>query len=163
MIKEFREFLLRGNVLDLAIAVVIGAAFTAIVTAFTTNFVNPIIAAFGGGNVNGLAWQIVDGNEKSVIDFAAILTAIINFLIVAAVVYFLLVVPFKLIQERRKRGEEAGPAEPTEVELLVQIRDLLLQREGGGAHRNAVPGRSPSEGLPPGSYDDPSHEPRHRG
>ncbi len=125
MLKGFKDFLMRGNVVDLAVAVIIGTAFTAIVTALADSFIKPLIAAFGGAKVTGLSWQIVGGNPASTIDFAAVITAIINFLIVAAVVYFLIVVPLKKIQERRKRGEEAGPAEPTDVELLIEIRDLL--------------------------------------
>jgi large conductance mechanosensitive channel len=129
MLKGFKDFLMRGNVIDLAVAVIIGTAFTAVVTSVVTNLINPLIAAIGGANVNGLAWQIVDGNKNSIMDFGAIVTALINFVIIAAVVYFLIVLPVKTIQERRKRGEEAGPAEPTEVELLVEIRDLLRQQQ----------------------------------
>ncbi|MEU5694827.1 large-conductance mechanosensitive channel protein MscL [Actinosynnema sp. NPDC020468] len=131
MIKGFKDFLMRGNVIDLAVAVVIGAAFNAIVTAFTTNLINPIIAVFGGNNVDGLAVKLGD-NDKTIIDFGAILTAIINFVIVAAVVYFIFVLPMNKIKERRKRGEEPGPSEPTDVELLKEIRDLLAaqRREG---------------------------------
>jgi large conductance mechanosensitive channel len=127
--KGFKDFLMRGNVVDLAVAVIIGTAFTAIVTAIANNFIKPLIAAIGGANVTGLAWTIVDKNPESTVDFAAIITAIINFLIVAAVVYFLIVLPMKKIQERRKRGEEPGPAEPTDVELLTEIRDLLRQQQ----------------------------------
>src|SRR5262245_11240419 len=116
---------MRGNVVDLAVAVVIGTAFTAIVTAITDSFIRPIFAAMGRTNVTVLALTIVNDNPKSTIDFAAIITAIINFLIIAAVVYFLMVFPLKKIQERRKRGQEPGPAEPTDVELLTEIRDLL--------------------------------------
>ena len=129
MLKGFKDFLMRGNVVDLAVAVVIGTAFTAIVTSITQNLIQPLIAAIGGSNVSGLSWTIVDGNEKSTIDFAAVITAAINFMIVAAVVYFLLVFPMKKIQERRKRGEEPGPAEPTDVEVLLEIRELLRQQQ----------------------------------
>jgi len=129
VLKGFKDFLMRGNVLELAVAVVIGVAFTAVVTAFTENLINPIIAAFGGSNVHGLGFQLIDDNPKTVIDIGAVLTAAINFAIIAAVVYFLLVLPFQTIQARRKRGEEAGPSEPTDVELLTQIRDLLAQRQ----------------------------------
>lgn len=129
MFKGFKDFLMRGNVIDLAVAVVIGTAFTAIVTAITDSFIKPIIAAFGGANVGGLSWMIVDGNPASRMDFAAIISAIINFLIIAAVVYFLMVFPMKKIQERRRRGEEPGPSEPTDVELLAEIRDLLRQQQ----------------------------------
>ncbi len=129
MIQGFKNFIMRGNVVDLAVAVVIGAAFSGVVTAFTTNLINPLIAAFGGSNVNGLAWQIIGGNDKTVMDFAAVITAIINFLVVAAVVYFLVVTPMNLLAERRKRGEEPEPKAPAEdIVLLQEIRDLLRQR-----------------------------------
>jgi large conductance mechanosensitive channel len=127
--KGFKDFLMRGNVVDLAVAVIIGTAFTAIVTAIANNFIKPLIAAIGGANVTGLSWTLVDGNRESTIDFAAIITAVINFLIVAAVVYFVIVLPMKKIQDRRKRGEEAGPSEPTNVEVLMEIRDLLSQQQ----------------------------------
>lgn len=129
MLKGFKDFLLRGNVVELAVAVVIGVAFNAVVTAFSDNIINPIIAALGGANVNGLAFQIVDGNTQSILNIGAVLTAAVNFLIVAAVVYFLFVVPFKTIEERRKRGQEAGPAEPADVEVLKEIRDLLAAQQ----------------------------------
>ena len=129
MIKGFKDFLMRGNVVDLAVAVIIGTAFTAIVTAIADSFIKPLIAAIGGANVTGLSWTIVDGNRESTIDFAAIITAVINFLIVAAVVYFLVVTPMNLLAERRRRGQEPEPAAPAEDILLLQeIRDLLRQR-----------------------------------
>ncbi|MFI9813958.1 large-conductance mechanosensitive channel protein MscL [Saccharothrix variisporea] len=128
MIKGFKDFLMRGNVIDLAVAVVIGAAFSAIVTAFTNNLINPVVALFGGNNVAGLAVQL-GSTEKTTVDFGAIITATINFLIVAAVVYFIFVMPMNKIKERRKRGEEPGPAEPTDVELLKEIRDLLAAQQ----------------------------------
>ncbi|MFI7677582.1 large-conductance mechanosensitive channel protein MscL [Actinophytocola sp. NPDC049390] len=156
MLKGFKDFLMRGNVVDLAVAVIIGTAFTAIVTAIANNFIKPLIAAIGGANVTGLAWTIVSGNPESTVDFAAIITAIINFLIVAAVVYFLIVMPLKKIQERRKRGEEPGPAEPTDVELLTEIRDLLRQQQQpvsmGAPQQPPMPpqgGMPPYGGMPP--------------
>jgi large conductance mechanosensitive channel len=128
VLKGFKDFLMRGNVIDLAVAVIIGVAFTNVVTAVVNNLINPLIAAIGGTGVNGLAWQIVADNDKAVMDFGAALTAVINFVITAAVVYFLIVFPVRKIIERRRRGEEPGPAEPTEVELLKEIRDLLRQQ-----------------------------------
>ena len=129
MIQGFKNFIMRGNVVDLAVAVVIGAAFTGVVTSFTNNIINPLIAVFGGENVNGLAWQILASNKKTVVDFGAVITAIINFLIIAAVVYFLVVTPMNLLAERRKRGEEPEPKAPAEdIVLLQEIRDLLRQR-----------------------------------
>ena len=129
MIQGFKTFIMRGNVVDLAVAVVIGVAFTGVVTAFTNNIINPLIAAAGGTNVNGLAWKIIGDNNKTVVDFGAVVSAIINFLIVAAVVYFLVVTPMNLLAERRKRGQEPEPQAPAEDILLLQeIRDLLRQR-----------------------------------
>jgi large conductance mechanosensitive channel len=130
MLKGFKDFLMRGNVIDLAVAVVIGAAFGAIVTAFTANIINPLVALFGGNNVNGLSVQLNKANDKTLMDFGALITACINFLIVAAVVYFVFVLPMNKIKERRKKGEEPGPSEPTDVELLKEIRDLLAAQQG---------------------------------
>ncbi|PKW14183.1 large conductance mechanosensitive channel protein MscL [Saccharopolyspora spinosa] len=130
MLKGFKDFLMRGNVIDLAVAVVVGSAFTALVTSFTTSILKPIIAATGGGNVTGLTIQLRDGNEASIIDFAAMINAVITFFITAAVVYFLFVLPMKKISERRKKGKEEGQAEPTDVELLLEIRDLLRREQG---------------------------------
>jgi large conductance mechanosensitive channel len=129
VIKGFRDFIMRGNVVDLAVAVVIGAAFTTVVTAVTNNLIKPLIAAVGGSNEYGLAWQIRSGNPESVMNFGAVLSALINFLIVAAVVYFLVVTPMNKLAELRKRGEEPEPTAPAEDVLLLQeIRDLLKQR-----------------------------------
>ncbi|MBB5956379.1 large conductance mechanosensitive channel [Saccharothrix tamanrassetensis] len=131
MIKGFKDFLMRGNVVDLAVAVVIGAAFGSVVTAFTNNLINPLVALFGGNNVNGLAVQL-GKSDKTIMDFGAIITAAINFVIVAAVVYFIFVMPMNKIKERREKGKEAGPSEPTDVELLKEIRDLLAAQQQNG-------------------------------
>ncbi|MET3805355.1 large conductance mechanosensitive channel [Nakamurella sp. UYEF19] len=125
MLKGFKDFILRGNIVELAIAVVIGTAFTAVVTAFTRYIINPIIASFAGTSANGLAVQLVNGNAASIIDFGALITAIITFVITAAVVYFIFVVPMNKLSERRRRGEVQVAADPTELQLLVEIRDLL--------------------------------------
>ena len=130
MLKGFKDFIMRGNVLDLAVAVVMGTAFTAVVTAVVTNLINPLIAVFGGSNINGLSVQLNSKNPATVMHFDSVATAVINFLVIAAVVYFVLVLPVKKIQERRKRGQEPGPAEPTDVELLTEIRDLLREQRG---------------------------------
>ncbi|MGP4021207.1 large conductance mechanosensitive channel protein MscL [Saccharopolyspora sp. 5N708] len=129
MLKGFKDFLMRGNVVELAVAVVVGSAFTALVTAFTTSIIKPIIAATGGGNVTGLSIQLRAGNTASIIDFAAVINAVITFLITAAVVYFLFVMPLKKITERRKQGGDTE-SEPTDVELLLEIRDLLRREQG---------------------------------
>jgi large conductance mechanosensitive channel len=132
MIKGFKDFVLRGNVVDLAVAVVIGAAFGSIVTAFTERILQPLINAVTPPESPGFGIQVVPGKESTYIDAASLITATLNFVIVAAVVYFLIVLPLNSLKERRKRGEEAGPAEPTDVELLIEIRDLLrAQHERG--------------------------------
>lgn len=134
MIKGFKDFLLRGNIVDLAVAVVIGTAFTALVTAFTTSFLEPLIGLVGGGGENGGSLEV----NGQFFTWGAFLNAVITFVLTAAVVYFVVVLPMKAIVERRKRGEEAGPAEPTQVELLLEIRDLLRAQQGRG------PGADPS-------------------
>ena len=159
MIKGFKDFLMRGNVVDLAVAVIIGTAFTAIVTAIANSFIKPMIAAFGGAEVTGLSWTIVAGNPASRMDFAAILTAIINFLIIAAVVYFAIVLPMKKIQDRRKRGEEPGPAEPTEVELLTEIRDLLRDQQVQVGQQQAYQQQNYQQNQPPRGQQ-PPQQPR---
>jgi len=127
--KGFKDFLLRGNVVELAVAVVIGAAFTSIVTAFTTGLIKPLINAIGGSDAaRGLGFNILGSNDATFMDIGGVINAVINFVIVAAIVYFAFVLPVKHIQERRKRGEEAGPSEPTDVELLIEIRDLLSRQ-----------------------------------
>lgn len=125
MLKGFKDFILRGNIIELAIAVVIGTAFTALVTGFTKYIVNPIIAAFGGHSVNGLAFYLVPGNTGTLVDIGSLLTAFITFVITAAVVYFIFVVPMNKLSERRRRNQVPVAVDPTELDLLVQIRDLL--------------------------------------
>jgi large conductance mechanosensitive channel len=133
MLKGSKEFIMRGNILDLAIAVVIGTAFATVVKTVVDNLVSPLIASLGGSNVDGLAFHIVDGNDKSIVDIGAIINALIVFVLTAAVVYFVLVVPMKKIQDRRAAaaatGEEPEP-EPltTDQQLLVEIRDALRTR-----------------------------------
>lgn len=129
MLKGLREFVFRGNVFELAIAVVVGTAFTAVVTSIVTNLINPIIAAIGGHSVNGLAVELVSGNRATIMHFDTVITAIINFLIIAAVVYFLFVMPMNAFLERRKRNQPEAVAEPTELELLTEIRDLLRTQQ----------------------------------
>jgi large conductance mechanosensitive channel len=124
VLKGFKDFLLRGNVVDLAVAVVVGAAFTAVVTAFTNAFLKPLIQLISGGGQFGGSF-VVNG---VVFDYASFVNAVITFVLTAAVIYFLVVYPLRVISERRKRGEEAGPAEPTDVELLTEIRDLLREQ-----------------------------------
>ncbi len=133
MLQGFKEFIMRGNVIDLAVAVVIGGAFTAIVTAFSDNLINPLIAALGGSDVSGLGFHVIADNPATFLDFGAVITAAINFLLIAAVVYFVSVAPMNKLNEiaARKRGipqDEEEPV-PADVELLTEIRDLLSTRQ----------------------------------
>lgn len=138
MIKGFRDFVMRGNVVDLAIAVVIGTAFAAVVSAFTSAIITPILNALPGASVNGFGFSLRHGahNElkaKTFIDFSIIINAIIVFLLTAAVVYFIFVVPMTKLQERRARGIEPEPtAVPEEILLLREIRDALGVRPVDG-------------------------------
>jgi large conductance mechanosensitive channel len=124
--RGFRDFILRGNVVDLAVAVVIGAASGAVVTALVKDLITPLIAAIGGQPDFSQLTFTINGSRFLYGDF---INAVLSFLIIAAVVYFLIVVPTNRLLARRRRGEEPPP-EPTEdILLLRQIRDLL--RDGG--------------------------------
>ncbi len=131
MIKGFKEFILRGNVIDLAVAVVIGAAFTAIVNAIVSSIINPLIALFWKPDANGTIGFTVEGLWGPVtFPISDLINAIIAFLAVAVVVYFVFVYPMNRIKERAAARAGVSPADeepklPTEQELLVQIRDLL--------------------------------------
>jgi large conductance mechanosensitive channel len=127
MLKGFREFVLRGNVIDLAVAVVIGAAFTLVINAVVQWLITPLIAAiFGKPNLDDVMTFTINGAEFSI---GAVLTALINFLLVAAAVYFVLIVPMNRLREMRASGEEEEPEAPAEDILLLQeIRDLLRDR-----------------------------------
>jgi large conductance mechanosensitive channel len=128
MLKGFRDFILRGNVIDLAVAVVIGTAFTALVGAVTDSLLQPLINLFLGGGTSG-GTATVDGQ---VFDYGSVINAAVTFLITAAVVYFLVVVPTKRLLERLSRGEVPAPtAVPEDIVLLKEIRDLLAEQQGG--------------------------------
>ena len=123
VLGEFREFILRGNVVDLAIAVVLGAAFGAVVTSFVANIVTPLIAAIGGQpDFSALSFTI----NGSKFGYGAFINALIAFVVIAAVIFFFVVKPLNHMLERRKRNQEAEPEAPApDVALLAEIRDLL--------------------------------------
>ncbi len=125
MIKEFREFILRGNVVDLAVAVVIGAAFGAVVAALVADLITPLMAAIGGQpDFSELTFTI----NGSTFKYGHFLNAVLSFLVIAAVVFFLVVKPLNLLLARRKE-EASEPVAPAEdVRLLTEIRDLLADR-----------------------------------
>ncbi len=118
MIKEFKEFISRGNVVDLAVAVILGAAFTAVVTSFVDDLLMPLIGIFiGGVDFSSLAWQVGDASFA----YGKFIMAIIYFLIVAFVLF--------LIIRRMNKNKADEEAAPTEVELLTEIRDALAKKK----------------------------------
>jgi large conductance mechanosensitive channel len=123
MLRQFREFLLRGNVVDLAVALVMGAAFGAVVTAFVADIITPVIAAIvGKPDFSGLTFTI----NGSVFRYGSFLNAVISFVLIGAAVFLFVVKPVGALMERRKRGLEPEPqAVPEDVVLLGEIRDLL--------------------------------------
>jgi large conductance mechanosensitive channel len=126
MLKGFRDFLMRGNVVDLAVAVVIGAAFGGVVSAFADDFVGGLIGAVGGSPDFGDAGVTVNGSK---IVYGSTITALINFVIVAAVVYFVVVIPMAKVHERFARDADAAtPAPSDEAKLLTEIRDVLKEQ-----------------------------------
>ena len=140
MIKGFKEFIMRGNVIDLAVAVVIGAAFTAVVNSIVEGIFNPLIAAiFNAESLKSTLVVPLPGDGQ--LSFGLVLAALIQFLLVAAVVYFAFVVPVnhvKHVQERRRQAglpptSENAPA--TELDVLSEIRDLLAAGASAEAKR----------------------------
>jgi len=145
MFEDFKKFILKGNVVDLSTGVIIGAAFTGIVTAFTKGIVEPILALAGGGPQPKLTVPImeklVEVTEKNAagqevthtvnklieLDLGVIIGAVISFLITATVVFFVIIKPMNKLFELSQRGKapEAPPEDPADIRLLKEIRDLL--------------------------------------
>ncbi|MGV6812997.1 MAG: large conductance mechanosensitive channel protein MscL [Brevirhabdus sp.] len=145
MLQEFRDFIAKGNVMDMAVGIIIGAAFTAIVKAMVDDLINPIIGLFMGGidftNMYAvLGGDVADGASlaeareagASIFAYGSFIMAIINFLIIAFVVFMLVRFVNKAKEAATKKEEEvveeAAPAGPTEVELLAEIRDALAKK-----------------------------------
>jgi large conductance mechanosensitive channel len=164
MLKGFKEFILRGNVIELAVAVVIGAAFTAVVNSIVNNLINPLIGvifqADSLDNALDVPIPTLTG-EDAVVKFGAVLGAILTFVVVAAVVYFVFVLPMNTVKERaearRKVGEPAAEDPETELTLLTEIRDLLAAERGtthtpaSGTASGAVP-TVPAAPSPDGTH-----------
>ena len=151
MLKGFRDFIMRGNVIDLAVAVVIGAAFTAVVNSLVTNIFDPLIGAIFRADSLDSAFVLkiptVDGATADV-RFGAVIGAILTFVIVAAVVYFVFVLPINTVkkhaEERLKRGAAPDATQPeaeTELVLLGQIRDALVEQRRGALVDSAAAGK----------------------
>ncbi len=139
-----------GNVLDLAVAVVVGAAFTAIVTAFTDNIISPLIAAVGGSDDLPWGMAIIEGNDATFVNVGAVVTAIINFVIIAAVVYFVLIVPrtpSRPVSRRRKRTRKP-------VRRTCSSRFATSWPRAASARPRP---RSPTAGTPESTTDPSAH------
>lgn len=121
MLKGFRDFILRGNVVDMAVGIVIGVAFTSLVGAFTEAFIAPLIKLFAGGGVDAASFTI----NKVTFDYSLFINGIITFLITAAVIYFFVVLPMNKFRERFMKSDEAGASE---LDVLTEIRDELRAR-----------------------------------
>ena len=138
MLKGFRDFVLRGNIIDLAVAVVVGTAFNAVVQSVVRDLLTPLIAAIGGQrDFNNLTFTI----HHSVFRYGDVLNSVISFLFVAIAIYYFVMVPMRWVMERRRRGDQDAPPPSDEVVLLTQIRDLLQRAQGSppGEPRPASP------------------------
>lgn len=168
VLEGFKAFLMRGNVIDLAVAVVIGAAFTNVVNAVVKGVINPLVGAFGTKDLDKYSsclkapcetdpetGEVISGIP---INWGTVLSATLSFLITAAVVYFLMVLPMSKylarVEERRKAKEGVQETiEVTELEVLKEIRDAVLAQRGGpgaGAAGGPGDGGGPSGGPAPG-------------
>lgn len=125
LLNEFKAFLLRGNLIELAVAFVLGGAFAALVTSFVNNLITPIIAMiFGEPDLSYLDFTIND----AVFSYGAFLNSLISFVSIAAAIFFFVVKPVNMIMERRKKGEEPAEKTPEDILLLREIRDSLRAR-----------------------------------
>lgn len=150
MFKGFKEFLSQGNIVDLAVAVVIGTAFTALVTKFTQAVIQPLINRIGAepDSQHGFLHFEIGGGQA--IDLNILLSAAINFILVAAVVYFLVVLPHKKLRALSEDGQDADDEQDeknNEVALLTEIRDLLAESSYGTTEVRATPPDGPTGGT----------------
>jgi large conductance mechanosensitive channel len=125
-VKGFKEFVMRGNAVDMAVGIVLGLAFAAVVQAVVDWFITPLVAAiFGKPDLNSVGTFTLNDAHFSI---GVILTALVNFILIAAAIYFVVVLPINKLREMQSKDETLPP---TELELLTEIRDALVAREGG--------------------------------
>lgn len=127
MLAGFKKFILHGNVVDLAVGIVIGAAFAGVITQFTASFITPLVAAVAGGGIDGGTFEI----NGVTFDVGAFIGAVFSFIVTAAVIYFVVVVPMNALMDRRAKGEEAD-VEPTNEERIVALLEQIAANGGGG-------------------------------
>ena len=124
MIAGFKKFVVQGNVVDIAVGIVIGAAFAALITQFTESFITPIIKMISGAGPTGGTFEIND----QVFDYSAFFSAVITFVITAAVLYFAVVVPMNALKNRRNAGVEDEDVPPTPEERMVELLEQIAQK-----------------------------------
>jgi large conductance mechanosensitive channel len=124
MLKEFRNFLIRGNLIELAVALIMGIAFGAVVKSLVDNLITPIIGMIGGVDFSSETFTI----NGSHFLYGQFINDVIYFVLVAAAVFFVIVKPVNMLMERSRRPESDVPAAPTQEELLTEIRDLLARQ-----------------------------------
>jgi large conductance mechanosensitive channel len=124
VLKEFRDFLVRGNLVELAVALIMGIAFGAVIKSLVDNLITPIIGMIGGVDFKGESFTI----NGSHFLYGQFINDVIYFVLVAAAVFFLVLKPANAIMARMRKPEELAPDAPTETGLLIEIRDLLAQR-----------------------------------
>lgn len=125
MFKEFKEFISRGSVVELAVGVVIGAAFTSVVNALVEGLITPVISLVGERDYTELEFTVYGSTFR----YGLVITATLSFLMVAAAVFFFVVKPLNVLEARKRRGEVEEEAVADEVLLLIEIRDLLRERQ----------------------------------
>jgi large conductance mechanosensitive channel len=145
MLKGFKEFLSRGNIVDLAVAVVIGTAFTALVTKFTESIITPLINRIGVKQQSDVGILKISIGGGQTIDLNILLSAAINFFLIAVVVYFFVVLPYNTL---RRRGE-VEQADDAQIVLLTEIRDLLAQTNGDSSGRHGGADKTPTPSYGP--------------
>jgi large conductance mechanosensitive channel len=146
--KGFIDFIRKGNLVQIAVAFVMGIAFAAVVLSFVTNLISPLLGLFGGVDFSEKSYCMSGPCETTVdaatgvvtttgvlLSWGAFVTAVITFLVTALVIYFLVVKPYERLEERLSKGEDEDVA-PTEIDLLTEIRDSL-QSQGGTPHAGA--------------------------
>lgn len=171
VLQGFKDFISRGNAIELAVGVVVGAAFTSVVDALQDGFIGPLIGWIFGKpdlartwDIGPYTWRTPGPGEDPVaaIQVGLILDALLQFLITAAAIYFLIVLPLNALAARRKKGEEEEPAAPAEDILLLQeIRDLLAQRVSPAIRNDLTsrPDTPPGPPAPPAPPAPPSIPP----
>lgn len=125
MIQEFKEFVARGSMIDIAVGFIMGAAFTAVVNGLVQHVLMPIVAIpFGEPTFDAITWTVND----SVIAVGSFITAVVVFILIAVATFLFVVRPYNAVRARTQQPVEEAPAGPTEVELLAEIRDALVPR-----------------------------------